>query len=1480
MAELRYTYLLDVKDMASRQVAQANARVTKSVEQTNLAMRQQGSVAESASRKIQTAGARQAAEWKQVQRAALAAERSVAQAATQASATVTRATEKQVAAQRAAGQSYQQIARQQKAAGVSARQTAAAIEQASVRERRAMEGTAVASKKAGATAAGGLKSKIADVKGLAGGLVAGFAAFKGLSFLEDAVNETEKLAKATARLSGLTGQDAKTASEWVVIAKERGVSAQQLNRSFITLERNQTRGAQGVKISAEAFKQLGISQQSLKRLNTEQLIERVADAFKQLGPGAQRATIAQQLFGRGAQGLVNVLGKGGAGVRALRREIDASGASMDRNGVRKALALAQAQRKLDAQFLGLKLTIGQAIIPYLTRGARALSTFIDQMRKGTGTGGQVRKVLEQVGNGVGQLARALAPAARGLATLFGPAAKVAGTAIGGMTQIIKSVVGVVRGMVGVVSNLLKGNFAGAWRSVKKIVSSALSGLGGLVKTLMAPVYTAVSGVVGRALKALGGLGSGIVGVLRGAVGSVGKAASAIAGAVLGAFRTLSRLISGVWNGIVGTIRGAVSTIKGAVGGITSLPSKVLNAINPFGGRTGGIASAGGFRRYQQGGLVPAMLSPGEMVVHGGAGMMVPGQRAPVDNVPMLLPAGSAVLTGHGQQLMAQGASVAQAVASQAPHFATGGWVRTGATVFDDGGKGAFSMGLAGGYAELGTAVGNTATGKGYIARLLGRKGELPRGFPLEVKIHGRSKVLRKKDRGYGQGTSAYSIDIWRDSWPFFGIDSSFKGPALVRPAGADGARPGGGGGGGGGGSVSYSPRGRLITSGRAAQLGYAAGLEGGSLYGVYGSVRDALTYNRTVTPGRGGGGGAGGAGGGGGARGGGSGGAGVNVGGRVHGHPELRPGVSALAATILRTFPSLRITSTTGGQHAAGSYHYRGRAVDLAGSGMNAAAGWIRQRLGGQLTEGIHNPNLSVKYGKRVGPGFWGSATWAGHRDHIHIAKRRGGWIGHYQRGGYPSGRPTGVAPSQRLGVPAGVPVDRLARPDAHLQVYLESIQRIKQAQAALLRAGAHDNAAIATALHALDRGLQDVGHISYARLVKMAANLRRAIAGEKDPDVARRLKGELRLVFGEMGRRIGLLAKQATDMVDSTVRASVHVERILKASKGKIDMTSASQLSSLERASTVTEATVRAAIGKLQEAYRRAAKAGLKGAMKTLAGKIAELMGTLVGLINDAKQAFADGIQAISDNGRTAIDQMARRAMAGLQIAGIDPSSPAGLGTQIGVAQGNLGWLQGQQATGQSMLAYAQSHGDAAAVIRITQQLGEIGTQIVEAQGTIADLGRQQVQAVKDERQKAIDDAAQAAQDAKDARDAQRQATIDAAAGAVSLAQGGLQGLGLRQQLAGTYDMGGQARSDYITHNIVPAIQAEIETLRRNGASATDVQQAQNDLLQAQLDAQDAIKGNTADTADALKNLGGTLGFEFQGARLTDDLLASGVGA
>lgn len=74
----------------------------------------------------------------------------------------------------------------------------------------------------------------------------------------------------------------------------------------------------------------------------------------------------------------------------------------------------------------------------------------------------------------------------------------------------------------------------------------------------------------------------------------------------------------------------------------------------------------------------------------------------------------------------------------------------------------------------------------------------------------------------------------------------------------------------------------------------------------------------------------------------------------------------------------LTITSTTGGTHAPGSYHYQARAIDVAGS-PSAMARFYRYFQGKSPTELFYDPLGGIKYGQSIG-------AIGGHGDHVHVA--------------------------------------------------------------------------------------------------------------------------------------------------------------------------------------------------------------------------------------------------------------------------------------------------------------------------------------------------------------------------------------------------------------------------------------------------------------------------------------------------------------
>lgn len=88
------------------------------------------------------------------------------------------------------------------------------------------------------------------------------------------------------------------------------------------------------------------------------------------------------------------------------------------------------------------------------------------------------------------------------------------------------------------------------------------------------------------------------------------------------------------------------------------------------------------------------------------------------------------------------------------------------------------------------------------------------------------------------------------------------------------------------------------------------------------------------------------------------------------------------------------VSATTGGSHVAGSYHYKGNAVDVYTSAGNMVklAQWLYKYAPYEL-ELIHSGGSGyfVKNGAKVPASFYGAATVSQHYNHVHIAMTNSG---------------------------------------------------------------------------------------------------------------------------------------------------------------------------------------------------------------------------------------------------------------------------------------------------------------------------------------------------------------------------------------------------------------------------------------------------------------------------------------------------------
>jgi hypothetical protein len=431
---------------------------------------------------------------------------------------------------------------------------------------------------------GGMAKKLAIA---AGGAV---AVKKGFDFLKDAAGAAESLAKSTAGLQRITGMDARAASGWVSMAKERGIQSDQLNKGLVIFSK-QLVGAQGSsKKSAEAFDKLGVSAKALKNMKTEDAIAAVADGFKKMPAGAEKAALSQQLLGRSSQKLLPLFNSGSEGIAEQMAMMKKYGLTMDESGVQKGLELAKAQREQAAATSGLKVALGTALLPVMTSIAKALTPIVAGFTWLTQNVPGFTYIVIGLAAGLGALviASTVASAFGALAAAFGLTSGallgLIGTALLAAAPFIAIGLAIVAVGVGLVILYKKVGWFhdavdAAFGAIKSAVSAAFDWIVQAAKT----AFNWIKGNWPLLLGILTGPFGLAIALIITHFGKIKKVAG-------DAFGTVQRLASDAWNGMTKGIRAAVDTIINLINKIPDAAKSVVDKVKGF---FGGIGSAAG-----------------------------------------------------------------------------------------------------------------------------------------------------------------------------------------------------------------------------------------------------------------------------------------------------------------------------------------------------------------------------------------------------------------------------------------------------------------------------------------------------------------------------------------------------------------------------------------------------------------------------------------------------------------------------------------------------------------------------------------------------------------------------------------------------------------------------------------------------------------------------------------------------------------------
>ena len=176
-----------------------------------------------------------------------------------------------------------------------------------------------------------------------------------------AASTTVDLGVQVMKLQRYTGMTAEESSKLAFAARMTGVNVDDLTTGLGKLSKTMETGN-------PAFAKLGVearnSNGSLKSM--AQFLPEIADKFKQMPDGAEKTALALQLLGRNGMSMVPLLNQGSEGIKAFYKEAEKMGLVLSQDNVDAIKKYRVSQRELSAAFDGLKVDIGNTIIPLLT----------------------------------------------------------------------------------------------------------------------------------------------------------------------------------------------------------------------------------------------------------------------------------------------------------------------------------------------------------------------------------------------------------------------------------------------------------------------------------------------------------------------------------------------------------------------------------------------------------------------------------------------------------------------------------------------------------------------------------------------------------------------------------------------------------------------------------------------------------------------------------------------------------------------------------------------------------------------------------------------------------------------------------------------------------------------------------------------------------------------------------------------------------
>lgn len=201
----------------------------------------------------------------------------------------------------------------------------------------------------------------------------GVAGAAGIGLLiSRSLDATDALAKTATRI----GTTTEALSRLHFAADISGVSTETLNMAMQRFTRRTAEAARGTGEAKDAIRELGLNANDLLRLDLDEQMIKLADAFADVQTDADKVRLAMKLFDSEGVALVQTLGAGAAGLREMFSEAEALGAVMSTDAAKGVEDAQDALTRLKTVMGGLKDQVVAALAPALESIVTSLTDMV------------------------------------------------------------------------------------------------------------------------------------------------------------------------------------------------------------------------------------------------------------------------------------------------------------------------------------------------------------------------------------------------------------------------------------------------------------------------------------------------------------------------------------------------------------------------------------------------------------------------------------------------------------------------------------------------------------------------------------------------------------------------------------------------------------------------------------------------------------------------------------------------------------------------------------------------------------------------------------------------------------------------------------------------------------------------------------------------------------------------------------------------